>query len=63
MPPLLSVVLPVYDERETLETLFARLLPVLERVADGAFEVVCVDDGSTDGSGELLDAAQKAAGQ
>src|ERR1051325_2245364 len=56
MPPLLSVVLPVYNERETLETLFARLLPVLERTADGAFEVVCVDDGSTDGSSEMLDA-------
>ena len=38
MPPLLSVVLPVYDERETLEALFARLLPVLDRIADGAFE-------------------------
>ena len=56
MPPQLSVVLPVFDERETLEALFARLLPVLERVSGGSFEVVCVDDGSTDGSGELLDA-------
>src|SRR5690349_6681755 len=53
--PLLSVVIPVYNERETLEALVAQLVPVLERSAGGAFEVVFVNDGSTEGSGELLD--------
>ena len=55
MTPTITVVLPVYNERETLETLEARLVPVLEGVVGGSFEVVFVDDGSRDGSGELLD--------
>jgi glycosyltransferase involved in cell wall biosynthesis len=44
-----SVVIPVFNERKTLETL-------LERVAAAPFkkELVVVDDGSTDGSRELL---------
>jgi len=65
-PPALSVVVPVYNEAKVLEQTFATLLPFLERQegladverADGArasgFEVVCVDDGSTDGSGAIL---------
>lgn len=54
--PLVSVVFPVYNERENLDTLMSRVHPVLERAADGSFEVVFVDDGSRDGSGEMLDA-------
>ena len=54
MNPVLSVVLPVYDEAETLEALRARLVPVLERHAE-RFEVLFVDDGSRDGSAALLD--------
>lgn len=54
--PLLSVVLPCFNERENLEPLYDRLTPVLERVAGGSFEVVIVDDGSNDGSPEFLDA-------
>ena len=56
MQPILSVVLPVYNERETLEPLRSRLLPILEEVVAGSFEVVFVDDGSSDGSDRILDA-------
>jgi polyisoprenyl-phosphate glycosyltransferase len=48
-----SLVIPVLDEAETLEVLFARLVPVLDGL-DGPAEVVFVDDGSTDGSYRLL---------
>jgi polyisoprenyl-phosphate glycosyltransferase len=51
----LSVVLPCYNERETLGPLMERLVPLLERAVAGRFEIVFVDDGSTDGCGELLD--------
>ena len=49
-----SVVIPAYDERDNLEPLLADLLPVLQRLGR-VFEVVVVDDGSTDGSAQLLD--------
>jgi dolichol-phosphate mannosyltransferase len=51
----LSVVLPCYNERETLGPLTERLVPLLERAVGGRFEIVFVDDGSTDGCGEMLD--------
>lgn len=46
----LSIVIPVYNERATLEELVARVLAVdtgLER------EIILVDDGSTDGTREI----------
>jgi glycosyltransferase involved in cell wall biosynthesis len=45
----LSVVMPVYNERATLRQ-------VIQRVSQAPFqiELVCVDDGSTDGSREIL---------
>ena len=55
MVPKISIVLPVYNERENLDTLVARLLPVLEKTVNGSFEVLFVDDGSCDGSTEILD--------
>ena len=52
-PFLLSVVVPVYNEIEVLPLFMERLLVVLESVRQPC-EVVLVDDGSTDGSAELL---------
>jgi glycosyltransferase involved in cell wall biosynthesis len=51
--PEYSFVIPVCNERETLEELHSRLVPVLEQL-DGPAEVLLVDDGSTDGSFEVM---------
>jgi glycosyltransferase involved in cell wall biosynthesis len=51
--PLLSVLMPVYNESRTLKTIVRR---VLASPVDVAIELVCVDDGSRDGSPEILDA-------
>lgn len=55
MRPTISVILPVYDERETLHKLKARLTPILEESVCGSFEVLFVDDGSRDGSDIIID--------
>jgi glycosyltransferase involved in cell wall biosynthesis len=47
--PVLSVVMPVYNERETVLAIIGKVLR-LEIVG----ELIVVDDGSTDGTGELL---------
>lgn len=47
----LSIVIPVYNEKNFLATLLDRVMAV---DYGGAFEVVVVDDGSTDGSSEEL---------
>jgi dolichol-phosphate mannosyltransferase len=54
--PIVSVVVPVYNERENLGALEERLPLLLEQIVAGRFEILFVDDGSRDGSGELLDA-------
>jgi polyisoprenyl-phosphate glycosyltransferase len=43
----LSIVVPVHNEASNLDEFFRRLLAVLERAAS-SYEIVCVDDGSTD---------------
>ena len=48
--PLLSVVMPVYNERTTVEEIIRRVLAVPMRI-----QLIVVDDGSKDGSGEILD--------
>jgi glycosyltransferase involved in cell wall biosynthesis len=46
----LSVVMPVYNERATLRSIVERVLSV----ATTELELICVDDGSRDGSREIL---------
>lgn len=52
--PLLSVVIPVYNERDNLPELVERLQAALAPLAARGFEVLVVDDGSSDGSRGLL---------
>jgi glycosyltransferase involved in cell wall biosynthesis len=49
--PLLSVLMPVYNEARTLRTIVRR---VLASPVDLPMELVCVDDGSRDGSADIL---------
>jgi glycosyltransferase involved in cell wall biosynthesis len=51
----LSVVMPVYNERATLRTVVERVL-----AASVPIELLCVDDGSRDGSREILAELQDA---
>lgn len=56
--PALSVVIPFHNEAENLEPLIAEVHAALTgRVA---YELVCVDDGSSDGTAQALRAAQAA---
>src|SRR6185295_15350808 len=48
--PLLSLVMPVYNERTTVEEIIRRVLAVPLRI-----ELIVVNDGSKDGSAEILD--------
>jgi undecaprenyl-phosphate 4-deoxy-4-formamido-L-arabinose transferase len=57
--PELSVVIPVYNEEEGLAALFGRLYPALDALAL-PYEVLFVNDGSTDRSAGLLAEQQRA---
>jgi glycosyltransferase involved in cell wall biosynthesis len=55
--PAISVVVPLYNEAENLDDLYREMSAALESMGRG-FELVLVDDGSTDGTGQrLLDLA------
>lgn len=49
----LSVVIPVYNEEGSIEPLYSGLKEVLERLGK-EYEIIAVDDGSTDGGFTLL---------
>ena len=53
MKTRVSVILPVYNTRAYLRECLDSVLA--QDVDPGSFEIVAVDDGSTDGSGEILD--------
>ncbi|MDK2124443.1 glycosyltransferase [Parachitinimonas caeni] len=53
MKPVLSVVIPVYNEEASLDALFARLYPALDAL-NTPYEIVFVNDGSRDRSAAIL---------
>ena len=55
--PLLSVVMPAYNERDTIDEIIRRVLAVPLRL-----ELIVVDDCSTDGTRDLLQALQRELG-
>jgi len=53
--PEVTVVLPCYNERDHVELEIKRIRAALE-AAQMSYELLCVDDGSTDGTREVLEA-------
>ena len=51
--PVLSVVIPVYNEEAVLPALFARLYPALDKLGV-SYEIIFVNDGSVDRSTAML---------
>ncbi len=54
---VISVVAPMYNESGNIDAFFSRLRPVLDRITD-QYEIVCINDGSTDDTLERLLAYQ-----
>ncbi len=52
-PPAVSIIVPINNEAANLRLLCRRVIEVVERLGQTA-EVILIDDGSTDGSTELL---------
>ena len=48
-----SVVVPIYNEVDSIPTLIEKIAAILKK-HQYTYEIICIDDGSTDGSRELL---------
>ena len=51
----ISIVIPVLNEKDSLNVLYDKLLSVLPEITE-RFEIIFIDDGSTDGSSGMLEA-------
>ena len=58
--PRLSVAIPLHNEEPGIPELLSRLGAVLDTIPGGPHEIVLVDDGSSDRTLEVLDAAAQA---
>ncbi len=50
----ISIIVPVYNEEDVLESFFKELRKVIDQLPDFKWEVIFVDDGSQDGSWEVI---------
>ncbi len=52
--PRFCLVVPCYNEEQALPAFFEKVNPALERVTDGNWLLLCVDDGSRDSTFEII---------
>lgn len=58
--PVVSLVIPFYNEGSAVDGLFRALGTALEPIGGVTFEIICIDDGSTDDTLQRLVAAARA---
>ena len=58
MPLYLSIVVPIYNEEESVEKLLAGILEVTKQF-DFAYEIIFVDDGSQDNTWAIIEQLKK----
>jgi glycosyltransferase involved in cell wall biosynthesis len=58
MSDKISIIAPIYNERENLEPFMASVTHVLDASGED-YEILLIDDGSTDGSGPIFEALSK----
>ncbi len=51
--PDLSIIIPMYNEEDNIPLLFSRLFPILNGISE-KWELICINDGSTDKTLDLL---------
>lgn len=51
---MISITIPIYNEREAIRPLFTKIGEVMDRLAK-PYEVIFINDGSADGSASVLD--------
>jgi len=51
---MISIVFPVYNEQDNIQALYARLVSTIEKIEGEDFEIVFVDDCSTDKTQEII---------
>jgi len=53
MSPTFSIIAPIFNELENLPELYSRIKPIMDSTGD-EWELILIDDGSTDGSKEKM---------
>ncbi len=54
MPRSCAVIVPVYNEHRAIQETVTRLQTLCAQVSGYDFEIICIDDGSNDGTDEIL---------
>jgi polyisoprenyl-phosphate glycosyltransferase len=52
--PKISIVVPIYNEEESIPYLYERLIDVLKKLKEFNYEIILVNDGSTDNSQGII---------
>lgn len=51
---ILSIIIPCYNEQKTLYSLYCKILNVIKDISINGFEIIFIDDGSTDNSLKII---------
>lgn len=50
-----SIVIPIFNEEKVITNTVDRLKAITQKVSNWDFEIICINDGSSDNSGKVLD--------